>query len=61
MAPPSLIRGSAFWTVKRSPRTLVPKVLSKFSSVVSTSDCGSMKPELATRPSMLPFSSLILA
>ena len=39
--PPSLRSGSAFWTVKRVPFTLIAKILSKWSSVISPSAANS--------------------
>src|SRR5579862_404710 len=56
MEPLSLKRGSAFCTVKSVPRTLRSKVLSKCSSVTSSSLASSPCPALAKRISISPFS-----
>ena len=59
--PPSRNSGSAFWTVKSSPRTLTSKILSKCSSVISPSVPYSPVPALANTTSTCPFCSFTVA
>ncbi|MNC73571.1 hypothetical protein D3C75_1247920 [compost metagenome] len=51
---PSTSNGKAFCTVNKVPRTLVPKMRSKCSSVIAPSGIMSPPPALANRMSSLP-------
>jgi hypothetical protein len=51
---PSTSSGKAFCTVNSTPRTLVPKMRSKCSSVIAPSGIMSPPPALAKRMSSLP-------
>src|SRR5262245_65468403 len=49
--PPSVKSGSAIWTVKSSPLTLMLKTLSKWSSAIDPSGVNAGTPALANRTS----------
>jgi len=59
IAPPSRISGSAFWTEKTIPFTLVSRMLFKCSSVIDPRGARVAKPALVKTISMRPFSRLI--
>lgn len=58
---PAVIRGKAFCTVNTTPFTLVSKVVSKCSSVMSPSAITRPPPALATSTSRRPLRSAIVA
>src|SRR6266404_2703875 len=58
---PSVSSGRAFWTVNRSPFTLMSKIESKNSSVILPKGEYFATPALANTISSLPFSRLICA
>src|SRR5450432_1422057 len=59
--PPSPISGSAFWTVKIEPFTLVSKISSRCSAVISPSGSWVPAPALAKTMSRVPRSAFTAA
>jgi hypothetical protein len=60
IAPPSGINGSAFWTEKRRPFTLVSKMPSKCSSVIDPRGARAAMPALAKTISSERYAKHIL-
>ena len=58
--PPSFSSGKAFCTVNRVPLTLMPKSLSKCSSVIFPRGANSATPALAKTTSLLPLTAELL-